>query len=77
MLTTSLGCTIEAPARVAVFVFADHLAFMNYATTPAEVRLRGLNWDEASLESDAAKTAVSGDRLFLAPGSYALLKRSN
>ena len=74
-VTTPLGFTIEAPPRVATFLFADHAVFMNYANASADVQVRGLALDPGSLQSDSPKTALSGNDIFLAPGSYALVKR--
>ncbi|MCC6699490.1 MAG: hypothetical protein IT365_27945 [Candidatus Hydrogenedentes bacterium] len=72
--TAPHGYTIKAPARVASFLFAGHAAFVNYGITPVEVEVAGLKWDPASLQSDSPKTACSGNTLYLATRSYALLK---
>jgi hypothetical protein len=74
-VTTPLGFKIEAPPRVATFLFANHVVFMNYANASADVHVRGLDFDPGSLQSDSPKTALSGNDVFLAPGSYALVKR--
>jgi hypothetical protein len=71
--TAPLGFTIKAPARVAVFLFARHLALINYELAPAEVQIAGLRWESAGLQSDSPKTVASGDTVYVAGRSYALL----
>ena len=66
--------TINAPARVATFLFDRHVAFVNYGAAPAEVEVSGLGWTPESLQSDSPKTVCSGNTLFLATRSYGLLE---
>lgn len=72
--TAPHGFTIRAPARVATFLFGNHVAFVNYGAVPAEVDVTGIGWRAESLESDSPKTVCSGNTLFLATDSYALLE---
>lgn len=71
--TTPHRFTIQAPARVATYLFERHVAFANYGAVPAEVEVSGLAWDPASLMTDSPKTICSGNTLFLATRSYGLL----
>ncbi len=71
--TGALGFTIKAPARVATFLFARHLVVMNYELTPAEVQITGLHWDTIGLLSDSPKTVATGDTIYVAGRSFALL----
>jgi len=73
-VTQPLGITIEAPVRVASFIFARHLAFVNYESSPAEIQIRGADWAPESLVADSPNSVCSGDTLLLAPRSYALLR---
>ncbi len=66
--------TIKAPARVATFLFDQHIAFANYGAVPAEVEVSGLAWRSDSLKTDSPKTVCSGSTLFLATRSYGLLE---
>lgn len=68
-----LGFSIDAPPGVASFVFARHAAFVNYGQAPAEVNVKGLEWNAQSLLSDSGKTICHESALFLAPCSFALL----
>ena len=72
--TAPHGYTIKAPARVASFLFANHAAFVNYGITPAEVEVSGLKWESTTLQSDSPKTVCTGNTLYLATRSYALIK---
>jgi hypothetical protein len=74
--TAPLGFAITAPARVASFLFARHLVLVNYGVAAAEAEVAGLALDAASLESDSATAACSGNRFYLAPRSYAMVKRT-
>ncbi|MBN2310369.1 MAG: hypothetical protein JXR94_15450 [Candidatus Hydrogenedentes bacterium] len=74
--TSALGFAIEAPARVAAFVFAEHVVFVNYAASPAEVNIRGLPWRADTLRSDSPRTRCSDGTLFLASHSHALIQRA-
>ncbi len=73
--TAPLGYTIKAPARVAVFVFAGHVVFVNYNPIPVEVVTDGLAWNPGSLKSDSPRTTCAKASIFLASRSYALLER--
>jgi hypothetical protein len=69
-----VGFAIDAPPRVASFVFKEHLVFVNYKSSAAEVEVRGLQFDAASLKADSPTTACSGNSLILAPRSHASLR---
>lgn len=72
--TAPYRMTINAPARVATYLFDRHVAFVNYGAVPAEVEVSGLDWVPESLQSDSPKTVCSGNTLFLATRSYGLLE---
>ncbi|GMW01574.1 MAG: hypothetical protein AMXMBFR84_27110 [Candidatus Hydrogenedentota bacterium] len=74
--TGPLGFDIKAPSRVASFVFDQSLVFVNYGEQPAEVNVHGLNWESSTLSSNSKNTTTSGHDVYLAPCSYALLRRA-
>ncbi|MBI4556363.1 MAG: hypothetical protein HY706_02155 [Candidatus Hydrogenedentes bacterium] len=70
-----LGFSINAPARVASFLFERHVVFVNYGTAIGEVEVKGLAWDDSTLHADSPDTTFSDGRLVVAPRSYACLER--
>ena len=74
--TAPLGFTIKAPVRVATFLFRRHVVFVNYASVPAEIEVKGLPWRSGAILSDSANTACAENRVFLAPRSYAQIERA-
>ncbi|MBI5091323.1 MAG: hypothetical protein HZB26_02655 [Candidatus Hydrogenedentes bacterium] len=75
-----LGLAIDAPPRVATYLFAKHAVFVNYTAAPAEVRTTGLGLVPETLTSDRSDPSDKSDRsefdgtiLRLPAGSYAMM----
>lgn len=68
-----LGIKIEAPARVAVFLFEGHVMYVNYRKEASSVKLAGLDLDESKLFADSPDTGYAHGILEMAPGSFAIV----
>jgi hypothetical protein len=81
----TLNVSIEAPPRVATFLFAKHAVFMNYTSAPAEIRVEGIalapdkNASASVKESDKtdgsdkAAPPKPSTAIRVGPGAYAML----
>jgi hypothetical protein len=72
--TEPLGFTVKAIPKVALFLFVQHVVFVNYSPQLAHVETTGLRIVSDSLRSDSPDTVCSGGKLTLPPHSYALVQ---
>jgi PAS domain-containing protein len=75
--TQPLGFRIEAPPRVAAYLFEGHVVFVNHTDAPAAVRVHGLDLDRdpARTWSDDTQTAWTDDTLTIPPHRFAAIPR--
>ncbi len=73
MATEPLGYTVEAPPRMATFLFDRHVVFVNYADTPATISATGLSLRPDTLLSDKSETVFSGNTVQLPPRSHVII----
>jgi hypothetical protein len=72
--TEPLGFTVKAIPKVALFLFVQHVVFVNYSPQLAHVETTGLRIVSDSLRSDSPDTVCSAGKLTLPPHSYALVQ---